>query len=119
MLPVEEEAALLVVLCSEVDFLIRVVSGAETGSLQGLLTLGVDLAGFGRLASEWVGVFGAFSNERTGVGGLELYRLIFDRTLDALADSAKFILCLVVVVALADREGSFFGTYSLAVVASE
>lgn len=119
MLPVEEEAALLVVLCSEVDFLIRVVSGAETGSLQGLLTLVVDLAGFGRRASEWVGVFGAFSNEKTGVGGLELYRLIFDRTLDALADSAKFILCLVVVVALADREGSFFGTYSLAVVASE
>lgn len=115
----EEEAALLVVLCSESDFLIGTASGAETGSLQGLLTLGVGLAGAERSTSERIGVFGVFGDEWTGVGGVELYRLIFDRTLDALADSAKFILCLVVVVVLADRAGSFFGPDCLAVVATE
>lgn len=101
-----EEAVLLVVLCSEGDLLIGTVSGTETGSLQGLLTLSVGLAG-------------VIGDERAGVSGVELYRLIFDRTLDALANSAKFILCLVVVVVLADRAGSFFGTDSLAVVAAE
>ncbi|KAG0312795.1 hypothetical protein BG000_006098, partial [Podila horticola] len=126
----EDKGALPPVPCTQGDFLIEGVSG--TGSIQSLWIRGA-LAVVAGLASEGNGgfgdegddkgvddarldpkrdIYGDEGDDKDGVTGkaVEVYRLVLDRTLDALADSVKFTLGLLAVVVLADREGSFFGT---------